>query len=654
MSGRSIVLVIFSLTFGILTGRYTTVPVWSACIPVLLAAAVYFGSLLLTNRNPFRTTHFFNELTSVFLFLGIGLFSACLSRPTSSDFNEDTYDFQGRVVDYTLTNYGDKLLVELQSLRTSDGKDIDARNVKAQIILNEATDVSYGDFIKGKAELRPYDAPGNYLKQDYESYLNSKHIYLLGRAVPSDCHIEGASPSVLSWFRMLRDDFETTIETTHLGKETKAFLISFLLGDKTFIKNDDRTKFADAGVAHIFAVSGFHVGLVAFFIISILSVFFTGNRRRWKFLLALPFVWFYVLLVGASPATCRAGIMFTIGMTALFLQRKNNPLFSLGWAVVLILSLDSEALFDVGFQLSVVCVGSLLLIAQPLNFIDHRRHPRLFKLVSAILVTLVASFSSWIICAFYFHRFSLIFLPLNLIAVPLLPVYIALALVYLFLAKIGISVNLIGKIIDSGFQLFSDSADYLTSLSPAFSNLHPGISAVLFWVAGLALLGFIMNRLKTAKKITDWLSVLLPLSFFAISLAAFFMLPHNRPSGIILQKNNRETSVMCYENGRERLVVIPDKGSSLTELNGKRILTLRSGKLNKAVMENLSSVDIIILCEGCKELPDNLLAKISEDTQVVVHPSLHWSYDRKIKAKGEEHSIPIHSLRYDGPLHLFD
>ena len=653
MKGKALILVIFALVSGILTGRIDGVNTLVAIVPLSLSTILFFLDIVFSRRNPFKRIVFIHESISVLIFYAIGLFSAAMGRPASTQFTKGEYLFSGIVSDYTPTNYGDKMMVELSQLKFINKKEnicrtIGANNVSAIITLKDATNLTYGSFVCGSADLHPATQPANYLNDDYISYLHSKNIFLLGETDASKCHVEKSRNFGLADIRSLRDFIESKIESTPLELESRNFLISVLLGDKTYIKNEDRIIFSDAGVAHIFAVSGLHVSLVAGGLMLLFSLIFHGNVRKWSYLVCLLIVWFYILLVGASAATCRSGIMLSMALIALFIQRKNLPLRALGWSIVLILAFCPNALFDIGFQLSIVCVGSLILIASPLNFIDHRSHPRLFKLMSLILVTLTATFSSWLICAFYFHRFSLMFLPLNLLAIPLLPFFLLGSIVYIFIYHLGADLHFLGSSIDYIYQSFRNFAELLNSYSFRFTEIYPSSVTVMLWLSGIATLGYILGR-KVKRKLL-WI----PAVLFILSLVSFPFLGGAPPVGFIIQKNSKETTIMAYKEGKEKLITLPEGINGMAKLNNKRIFILRDNSISDELLGSVSNADVVLICKGCKSYPEEIIENISPSCLVVTHPSLHWRYERKILAKASKSDVSIHSLRYQGPLHVFE
>ena len=651
MSLRQLLYILLALIAGILIGHMNFASLWLSIGFIICGVLSFTISLLISRQNRFFPSQgIYNEITSILIFCGVGVFSAQQNKPTPTLFSESEYYFEGIIKDYIPTNYGDKVLVHLTELKQKkiNNPTKSIRNINALLTLEGGGVINYGDKISGWGKLSSIDKPSNYLKDDYEAYLRTKHIYLSGFIKEKDYKIFKGIKSPAATILKIRYDLEAFIEKTPLDIDTKNFIISILLGDKSYIKKEDRLKFSDAGVSHIFAVSGLHVSMIGMFLLSFLSIFFRRESRKWKYLICLPLIWGYVLIVGASPASCRAGIMLTIGLTALFLQRKNDAVKALLWSVFIILAFNSDALYDIGFQLSVVCVGSLLIIVQPLNFINHRYHPRLHNLVSIVLVTLTATFSSWLICAFYFHRFSLMFLPLNLIAVPLLPAFIILAVVYLGLYCLGLNIGIIGKLLDISYSEFDNMAEAITSNNVTFEGLYPHWLSVCLWVASLIIIAVILRN--SYKKKYLWL----PATLCLLGIMTIPLLGNRPKDGIIIQKNSKETTLMVYENGTERLVTLPNGKTSGVNLLGKRILSLSSPMVSEEAKRELLKADIILLIGKQNKLSEEVGNLKKKEALIVTHPTIHWRYEKKLLEAAWEQDWNIHSLRYDGPLHLFD
>ncbi len=139
------------------------------------------------------------------------------------------------------------------------------------------------------------------------------------------------------------------------------------------LSRQEKRNYAMAGIAHLFAVSGLHVGFIsgiAFFIFNYL--FFNlcwlvnrawaeeGFHRRAAALAALAAVALFVFTAGAKVSAVRAGIMAAALFTAVAVRRENQMLNALAIAALLTLLYDPAALFSISFILS---YGAVLTIA---------------------------------------------------------------------------------------------------------------------------------------------------------------------------------------------------------------------------------------------------------------------------------------------------
>lgn len=651
MSLHQLVAILVCLLCGISIGYLPQASFLLVYFFFCLSALSFAGSIFIIKRKIIFAAYRLNIVAACSLFCGIGIFSALNGRPSQSVWQSGTYLFSGKVTDYVPTNNGDRVEIRLSYLRPESSKGLsysELYNVNALITVSDQANLSYGNIISGRGNFKSLDEPANFLDDGYKDYLRKKNIYLTGYASDGSVSVNNTGFSIQTWFKKLRYNIEVLIEKSSLTQNSRNFIISILLGDKTYMKKEDRLVFSDAGISHIFAVSGLHVSLIGGFILAVLSIFFIGSNRRWKFLLAVATVWFYILLVGASPATCRAGLMFTIAMLGLFMQRKNFAGRALISAVILILAFDSTAVFDIGFQLSIICVGTLIFIATPLNFIDRRLNPRLHWLVSLILVTLCAVFSSWLICAFYFHRFSLMFLPLNIIAVPMLPMFLILCLIYIFSFAIGINILPLAKAIDWLYTGFESLAEWSNSATIPINNLHPSGISVFLWIAGLIALSIFLYQNKIKRRF-----VLVPIALFFASIISIPSLSTVNPTGFIIQRNSAELSIVSYDHSGEQIHSLPSNSNSVAEISGKRIVSLVIDELGEGFEDYLIDADVILISGQYSKL-ENIVSHLKEGCFIVTHSSIHWAREKKLLEIGESLACHIHSLRYDGPLHLFD
>ena len=141
----------------------------------------------------------------------------------------------------------------------------------------------------------------------------------------------------------------------HLSKRSDAseagLPIALLTGDRSYLDTGTVANFRSAGMAHLLAISGLHVGLIGGLAMAA-SVFVFGRRRGIYLLLPLIIVFSYAALAGFAPPVTRAAIMFGVFILGRVLGRGSHTLAALALAAMLMVALEPAILASLSFQLS--------------------------------------------------------------------------------------------------------------------------------------------------------------------------------------------------------------------------------------------------------------------------------------------------------------
>ena len=273
----------------------------------------------------------------------------------------------------------------------------------------------------------------------------------------------------------LREAFAAFVDR-RIEMPAAALLKALLVGDRRGIDPEIREWFIRAGVAHILAISGLHVGIVAgaaFFVFCRLFAFVPlflrrGWTRKASALLTVGAVVGYGLLAGMSPSTQRAVVMVCAFMAALVFGRQTDPVNTLALAATAILIFDPAALFSVSFQLSFAAVFAILYGLEPdrrPSFFEGRVPALLYKPALFFYVSLLAVLGTLPLTAFYFNRISVVGLAANVVAIPLIgflavPIGLCCALVFpVSPAAAGVGLQAAAGALDvavSGIGLFAE------------------------------------------------------------------------------------------------------------------------------------------------------------------------------------------------------
>jgi competence protein ComEC len=193
-----------------------------------------------------------------------------------------------------------------------------------------------------------------------------------------------------------------------------ALLRGMVLGQDERLGDAVRDDFQRSGLAHILAVSGQNVMLLATLVLALGAL--TGLALRGRLVLVLVLIAVYVPLAGGAPSIQRAGVMGAAGLVAALAGRPASRWYALGLAAAATLALNPLAAGEPGWQLSFAAVVALLALGPPLREALSRRLPG--PVADAAAITVAATVGTAPLMAFHFDRVSLASLPANLLAAP--------------------------------------------------------------------------------------------------------------------------------------------------------------------------------------------------------------------------------------------
>lgn len=259
-----------------------------------------------------------------------------------------------------------------------------------------------------------------------------------------------------------------SVFTQYCG-DSAGFMYAMIFGDKQGLNSKEIESFSATGLAHLLAVSGLHVSMLALLLMWILKKLKCNEYVRFV-ALAIVLVLFNILCC-FTPSVVRASIMILICFVGRFLGLKNDSISIMSFAACVILIFRPLYLFDLSFIMSFMAVVSLILFSRPLS-------KRLAFLPSAISETTSASLSvnagMMPVMLHYFGTISFVFVLANILVLPIIsfiyPVLIAFTCVS-FIPYVGYLLVPVGYIFKG-----------LTMLIGALSSLQfPQLNAGVEW-----------------------------------------------------------------------------------------------------------------------------------------------------------------------------
>ncbi len=400
-----------------------------------------------------------------------------------------------------------------------------------------------GDLISFKADLRQIHSLGNPDEFDYAGYMYNKGFIYSQLLEAGSYDKIGTDNNIFTYSRRIQRHISNCIINSKMRPETQRFLCTILLGNSAYMEPETRSRFSQAGISHILALSGLHISIIAGIIFILLKPLCYIGLRKLRIIITIPIIIAYLFVTGMMPSATRSVIMMLFVLMANLMHRRNSSLNALLAAALFILAATPNSIYDVGFQLSFAAVLSILLFYDKFVTVSPRKKT-LYYWVSSLTLTTVATLGTTIISAYYFHTIPVLSIISNMIILPALPFYLCFALFHTALLCMNIEIPEFSTILDFATSAIDWIASSISRLPfAAMTNVHISATVLLlFIILYIALALWIYNK-KFRYAIA---SLAITLAIAVTCIIEYCMTPQ---SGIVIQNNFTSTPIICFDNG---------------------------------------------------------------------------------------------------------
>ena len=638
----------FYLTFlvaGILAGTFLTPDLLTSVLIILL---------LFTSVIRYPSLYFI-----LFLPLGFLLTPVYSPDPEIERYAGEKISAAGTLIkNPELREKSTRLFIRLNKIIT-DSTEINVNSKIVAYLENNGHSLTYGNTVKINGikleRIKNFKNPGGF---NIEQFYKKNNIFYSAYIKNSSIQVTGRDRDTnpfLYRINLLRTDFSGFVRT-NIPYPESAVINALTVGYKGNIPAHIRETFSGLGIAHIFAISGLHVGAIAvgfYFLFKWLLkrseyILLSFQMPKIAALLTIFPVFVYTALAGFSISSVRAFIMASIFLLSIILGRDDNKLNTLFIAALVILISSPNSLFDLSFQLSFLSVFGILMIH---SFYPLEISTGFDKFKTAAKTTIAATLITLPLTVNTFGYLPLFSIPSNLALIPLVELLIVpLGLVSLITFKIYSPLSLFLLSIDSYLiSLVLRATDFIDSIGLAKIissriNLETTISAAVA-----------ISIIMIGKKYRKFYYLMPPVLALSLLLAInnFYFIKGEIPE------------INIFDAGRKSISLIKTPGSKTILINGGYSPRSESDFIERSVVvpyllsKNIREIDHLVLTSLDKSHLNGthaLLKKIGVKNLWINGHKLKsnlWEeiYDKKIKL----HKIPEQnsSVEIDGMVFKF-
>ena len=376
----------------------------------------------------------------------------------------------------------------------------------------------------------------------------------------------------------------------YLDDDIAGIPIALLTGDKNYISDEFYSDIKMTGMSHALAVSGLHISVIALSIVSVLKAMKLGKRISAA--AGLIVVVGMAAIAGFSGSIMRSGLMYFLIFFGDFFVRRADGLNSLGFAAVIMLSINPYNICNISFLLSSFATLGILLFADKLTAMLT-----LFKIgikplnaiynyyASALAVTLSAQVFILPFSLFYFGYISTISPIVNIVLSPIIYFALLFSLMMLMTVRLQLIFSVCVYFTRIFVTLFGDIITWFASLD--YCGFSVSDTMLYFYIAMvclLLLLALVFRKKRAVKLLCILLSAVAVLPFLYVQ---------NRINYVTVDAvfyKSEKGICMTLKNDRD-LVIISNTGNSYALSSVRRYISRYNIKTINALIMPLDDVN---------------------------------------------------------------
>ena len=494
---------------------------WSYWVAIWLLLVIVCGGVFWFSR--WRWRWLFGVMAGMAFFLWGGISVVHQRETVQYDWDGEPAIYKGiveSVPEVRGKTFRAEVRVDVQRLSNGNWKRIDRNILLSWMPDSLSKPLACGDSVCFYAKVSYPFSEKELTRFDYGDYLLRKSISGTALAYAGNWRCTGKprSLSVSQLAKVCQQQVVDVYRSWGFDQDVQAVVSALTIGEKTDLTPELKAMYSAAGVSHVLALSGLHVGILSCILLWLFyPLTYLKHGRKILAFLVVCLLWFFAFISGLSSSVVRAVVMYSLYTFASFCSEERfSGMHSLVLAAFLMLIYNPFFLFDISFQLSFTAVFSILAFYPLFSRWLCIKNCVLRYVWNTLSLSISAQLGTLPFILYYFGSFPTYFLLVNLVVVILAGGILMLTLVALCIASVPMVGSTVMTLLEWCTSVLNESTRWVQQLDGSqITSVYLSSSQACLLTA-VIICFYLCWASGIHRKASDWIRLLMVCNLFVV------------------------------------------------------------------------------------------------------------------------------------------
>lgn len=494
---------------------------WSYWVAIWLLLVIVCGGVFWFSR--WRWRWLFGVMAGMAFFLWGGISVVHQRETVQYDWDGEPAIYKGiveSVPEVRGKTFRAEVRVDVQRLSNGNWKRIDRTILLSWMPDSLSKPLACGDSVCFYAKVSYPFSEKELTRFDYGDYLLRKSISGTALAYAGNWRCTGKprSLSVSQLAKVCQQQVVDVYRSWGFDQDVQAVVSALTIGEKTDLTPELKAMYSAAGVSHVLALSGLHVGILSCILLWLFyPLTYLKHGRKILAFLVVCLLWLFAFISGLSSSVVRAVVMYSLYTFASFCSEERfSGMHSLVLAAFLMLIYNPFFLFDISFQLSFTAVFSILAFYPLFSRWLCIKNCVLRYVWNTLSLSVSAQLGTLPFILYYFGSFPTYFLLANLVVVILAGGILMLTLVALCVASVPMVGSTVMTLLEWCTSVLNESTRWVQQLDGSqITSVYLSSSQACLLIA-VIICFYLCWASGIHRKASDWIRLLMVCNLFVV------------------------------------------------------------------------------------------------------------------------------------------